>query len=54
MGVKLDRLSLGFLCTSSLRAFMPWVWADRCAEGVSSDDSLIHLACDEPADSVRF
>jgi hypothetical protein len=44
MGVKLGRLSLGFLNSVALRAFMHWVWADRCAEGVGSDDSLYWLA----------
>ena len=44
MGVKLGRLSLGFLNSVGLPAFMHSVWADRCAEGVGSDDSLYWLA----------
>ena len=46
MGVKLGRLSFGFLNTSSLLTLVPWggrTGASNCAEDVGSDDSLIHF-----------
>ena len=46
MGVKLGRLSLGFLNSVALRAFMHWVWADRCVETApKTSGQTIHFTC---------